>query len=55
MSTTYDPDGSRLPIAEQTIKSFAENLKYPNLRWIISDDGSPDHDNIYGKVKSLCP
>ena len=53
--TTYDPDGSRAPIAEQTVKSFAENLKYPNLRWIISDDGSPNHDKFMAKLKVYVP
>jgi hypothetical protein len=40
--TTYDAgDGSRTEIATQVICSLKENMVYPNLKYIISDDGSP--------------
>lgn len=43
--TTFDPgDGKRTEIASETLTSFAKNLIYPNLRYIISDNNSPKHD-----------
>lgn len=53
--TTYAPNEGRAAIAEQTIKSFAENLIYPDLRWIISDDGSPNHDEFMARLKVHVP
>ena len=40
--TTYDPgNGSRFNLLYQTIQSLLDNLKYPNLEWIITDDSEP--------------
>jgi hypothetical protein len=43
--TTYDRgDGTRTKIAAESAESIAERLVYPNLRWIITDDGSSNHE-----------
>lgn len=39
--TTYDPGtGVRFEMLKRTIEAMRDKLKYPELRWIISDDGS---------------
>lgn len=49
--TTYDPgDNTRFPLLYQTIDGLIKNLEYPNLRWVISDDGSPNHDEMMAVV-----
>jgi glycosyltransferase involved in cell wall biosynthesis len=43
--TTYDPgDGSRTLLLAETVRYLILNLSYPNVHYIISDDGSPNHD-----------
>lgn len=43
--TTYDPgDNSRYPLLLKVCEALAKNLKYPNLRYLITDDTkSYDH------------
>lgn len=53
--TTYAPNEERAAVAERTIKSFSENLNYPNLHWIISDDGSPNHNEFMERLKQYVP
>jgi hypothetical protein len=39
--TTYDPgDNSRFNLLFRTIDALKTNLDYPNLAWVIADDGS---------------
>ena len=54
--TTYDNgDGKRTPLLNLTVDRLLNNLKYPNLNWIIADDGSPqqiDHlDDVRQQLK----
>jgi hypothetical protein len=52
--TTYDPgNNSRYPLLYQTIKELQQNLDYPNLRWTITDDGSPNHQEMVAGVSLL--
>lgn len=40
--TTYDNgSGQRTALAVQTIRALQQYLLYPDLRWLIADDGSP--------------
>lgn len=54
--TTYDPgDNSRFPLLYQTIQSLLDKMQYPNLYWIITDDGSPGHVGMVEKVTEMLP
>ena len=45
--TTYDPgDQSRTKLAIKTIEGLRANLRYPDLRYIIADDGSNQETHI---------
>lgn len=50
--TTYDRgDGVRTKVATESAESIAKNLSYPNLHWIISDDGTTQHAAHVGSIK----
>lgn len=54
--TTYDPsDNSRFNLLYQTVQSLVDNLIYPNLRWTITDDGSPNHYDMVREVSKIIP
>lgn len=43
--TTFDRgSGDRTALAMQTVNALLTNLKYPELYWLIADNGSPKHD-----------
>lgn len=45
--TTYDRgDGSRTKLCVKTIGGLREHLSYPDLRWIIADDGSNQETHL---------
>lgn len=45
--TTYDPgEGSRTALACATVESLSTKILYPNVQWIIADDGSPNPDHL---------
>lgn len=52
--TTYDKgDNARFNLLYKTVQALVDNIKYPNLYWIITDDGSPNHDEMVEKIKSI--
>ncbi len=52
--TTYDPgNNSRFSLLYQTIEGLTKNLLYPNLKWIITDDGSSNHNEMADKIRCL--
>lgn len=52
--TTYDKgDGVRTPLLCRTVQHLLKNLQYPNLLWIIADDGSPDITHLGSVTKLL--
>lgn len=51
--TTYDPgDERRTSVAQYALRSLIENLQYPSLRWVISDDGSSGRhvEKLWGEL-----
>ncbi len=49
--TTYDSgDNARFNLLYQTIQGLLDYQQYDNLYWIITDDGSPNHDEMVEKV-----
>lgn len=54
--TTYDPgDNSRYPLLYQTVDGLLKNLDYPELHWLVTDDGSPNHADMVEKLSELLP
>lgn len=52
--TTYDSgDNTRFPLLYTTIQALKDKMNYPNLYWIITDDGSPKHDEMVQKVTEM--
>jgi hypothetical protein len=58
--TTYDPgDNSRFNLLFRTIDALKTNLDYPNLAWVIADDGSNNfpkdtlYDMLAGYVRTF--
>lgn len=50
--TTYDPgDNSRFTLLYRTLQALKDKLVYPNLRWIVTDDGSTNHDTLVETLK----
>lgn len=44
--TTYDRgDGSRTALAYKTLAGMQAHLYYPDIRWIVVDDGSPNAES----------
>lgn len=52
--TTYDSgEGKRTPLLNNTVQLLHQNLKYPNVQWIIADDGSVNQEQHLANVKEF--
>lgn len=52
--TTYDKgNGNRYGLLYKTIQGLKDNLIYPNLSWSITDDGSPNYEDMKNTVGEM--